>query len=40
MVAALKHGAGLGIGVDHPGYTAAIPAVDEATRVALLADLA
>ena len=35
MVAALKHGAGLGIGVDHPEYAAAIPAVEEATRVAL-----
>jgi hypothetical protein len=40
MVAALKRGGGLGIGVDHPEYAAAIPAVDEATRVALLADLA
>ena len=40
MVAALKHGAGLGIGVDHPEYTAALAAVDEATRVALVADLA
>ncbi len=40
MVAALKHGAGLGIGVDHPEYAAAIAAVDEATRVALVADLA
>ena len=40
MVAALKYGGGLGIGVDHPEYAAAILAVDEATRVALLADLA
>ena len=40
MVAALKHGAGLGIGVDHPEYAAAIAAVDEATRAALVADLA
>jgi hypothetical protein len=40
MVAALKHGSGLGIGVDHPEYTAAIAAVDEATRIALVADLA
>jgi len=39
MVAALKYGVGLGIGVDHPEYTAAIPAVDTATRAALLADL-
>ena len=40
MVAALKRGAGLDIGVDHPEYAAAIAAVDEATRVALVADLA
>jgi len=40
MGAALKHGAGLGIGVDHPEYAAAIAAVDDATRVALVADLA
>ena len=40
MVAALKRGGGLGMGVDHPEYAAAIPAVEEATRVALLADLA
>ena len=40
MVAALKYGVGLCIGVDHPQYTAAISAVEAATRVALLADLA
>jgi hypothetical protein len=40
MVAALKRGAGLGIGVDHPQYSASVPAVDPATRTALLADLA
>ena len=40
MVAALKHGANLGIGVDHPGYRAEIPAVGDATRKALVADLA
>jgi hypothetical protein len=40
MVAALKHGVGLGIGVDHPNYTAEIPAVGAATRTALVADLA
>jgi hypothetical protein len=39
MIAALKYGVGLGIGVDHPEYAAAIPAVDTATRAALLADL-
>jgi ABC-type sugar transport system substrate-binding protein len=40
MVAALKRGGGLGMGVDHPEYSAAIPAVEAATRAALLADLA
>ena len=35
MVAALKRGAGLAIGVDHPAYTASIPAVAPATRAAL-----
>jgi Protein of unknown function (DUF3501) len=40
MVTALKVGAGLGIGVDHPAYRAAIPAVGDATRNALVADLA
>jgi len=40
MVAALRYGVGLGIGVDHPEYTASIPAVAEATRASLLADLA
>jgi hypothetical protein len=40
MVAALKYGVGLAIGVDHPNYQAAIPAVGEDTRNALVADLA
>jgi len=40
MVAALKHGAALGMGVDHPNYKAEIPAVGAATREALVADLA
>lgn len=40
MAAALKGGAALGIGVDHPHYTAQIPAVGAATRAALVADLA
>jgi hypothetical protein len=40
MVAALKSGVALGIGVDHPNYTAEIPAVGAATRLALVADLA
>ena len=38
-IAALKQGAALGFGIDHPGYRVAVPAVDEATRVALAADL-
>jgi len=40
MVAALRYGVGLAIGVDHPEYKAAIAAVGEPTRAALLADLA
>jgi len=40
MVAALKYGVGLSIGVDHPAYTVVIAAVGEATRKALVADLA
>ena len=40
MTAALKYGVGLAIGVDHPNYQAAIPAVPDATRRALVADLA
>ena len=39
MVNALKDSAPLGIGVDHPEYAAAIPAVGEATRKALAEDL-
>lgn len=39
MAAALKYGVGLGLGIDHPQYTAEIPAVGEATRKALAADL-
>jgi hypothetical protein len=40
MIAALKAGAGLSIGVDHPEYSAALQPVPEQTRKALLADLA
>ena len=40
MIAALRRGAALSIGVDHPEYTATLRAVPEATRAALLADLA
>jgi hypothetical protein len=39
MAEALKNGAALGIGVDHPVYSAEIPAVGEATRKALTEDL-
>jgi len=39
MIDALKRGADLRIGVDHPEYAAAVPAVDPATREALAADL-
>ena len=39
MVQALKGGARLGVGIDHPAYQAAIPEVGEATRASLLADL-
>src|ERR1700746_3940502 len=39
MIAALRRGAALSIGVDHPEYTATLRAVPEATRAALLADL-
>ena len=40
MIAALKAGAAIAMGVDHPQYTATVRAVPEETRRALLADLA
>jgi hypothetical protein len=40
MTAALKAGAALAIGVDHPEYRGTLDPVPEATRQALLADLA
>ena len=40
MIAALKRGAALGFGIDHAAYRAAIPAVADATRAALVNDLA
>ena len=40
MVAALKYGVALGMGIDHPKYSASIPAVSAAIRTALVADLA
>ena len=39
MIAALKGGAGLGIGIDHPNCSVAVLAVPAATRAALVADL-
>jgi hypothetical protein len=40
MIASLKSGATLSIGIDHPQYTATLRPAPEATRAALLADLA
>ena len=40
MVEALKKGAALAVGVDHPEYTHTIGAVDPAMRASLLNDLA
>jgi hypothetical protein len=40
MVAAVKYGMALGMGVDHPAYTAEIRAVAPETRAALARDLA
>ena len=40
MVSALRRGAGLAIGVDHPQYEAVVPAVSPATLAALAADVA
>ena len=40
MVAALKGGAALGIGVDHPAYRAEVSPANATTRDALVADLA
>jgi hypothetical protein len=39
MIAALKYGVALGMGVDHPAYRVEVPAVPAATRAALVADL-
>ena len=40
MIAALKYGMALAIGVDHPAYTFTLSPVPDATRRALLEDLA
>jgi hypothetical protein len=39
MVQALKRGAALAVGVDHPAYSVAVSAVDPAVRASLLNDL-
>ena len=39
MIAALKAGAGLAIGVDHPQYESSIDPVSAETRASLLVDL-
>lgn len=39
MIAALKSGAGLGAGIDHPNMTVTVEPLPEATRQALAADL-
>jgi len=39
MIVALKGGAALGVGIDHPNFTVEIAAVPPATRDALVADL-
>jgi len=40
MVAALRGGAALSIGVDHPNYSAAVHGISDAMRASLMADLA
>jgi len=40
MVAALRGGAALAIGVDHPNYVATVPQVADPMRASLLSDLA
>lgn len=40
MVAALRGGAALAMGVDHPNYSAAVPRIADAMRTSLMADLA
>jgi len=40
MVAALKRGGALSLGIDHPHYQAELPTLGLATRTSLLADLA
>ncbi|MGH8662909.1 MAG: DUF3501 family protein [Burkholderiales bacterium] len=40
MIARLRAGAGLSLGIDHPNYPHTIAAVDAGTRASLVADLA
>jgi len=39
MAAAVKSGAAIGMGIDHPAYTQEVPAVPDNVRAALAADL-
>jgi hypothetical protein len=39
MIASLRAGAALGVGIDHEHYRHAVPAVSDATRQSLIADL-
>jgi hypothetical protein len=39
MIAALRYGVALAMGIDHPAYTFTLRPLPEATRRALLADL-
>jgi hypothetical protein len=40
MVSALRGGAILAMGVDHPNYSAVVPRIADAMRASLMADLA
>jgi hypothetical protein len=40
MIAAVKSGAAIGVGVDHPEYTAAVEPLPEAVRASIAQDLA
>jgi len=40
MASALKSGADLAVGVDHPAYRAEVPAIPRAVRDSLAGDLA
>ena len=40
MIKAVKSGAAISMGIEHPAYTHSVSPVPEATRVSLAADLA